>query len=244
MAYLRVRINEGSDAQPSLIWDSVWFPAIGAADWAIAGSDETQNRGGLQSKAALHTAVILALFTDARIPDNHPLHYLVADGDPRGWFGDGVDVQADLGEGPLGSLLWVFERAPLTEKIRQWVEAIALQALATLIFQGVAVKIDAQATARFAANQCDLAIQIYGRDGTQTYNYKFDDIWQQSLTSPVPQPFPQFESITVAPSVSPPSLTFSAPGNSQYLVLFGPGGAVVSRLDFSNRAASCFTALV
>jgi len=191
MSYLRVRINEGGGAQPILLWDSVWAPWRGAADWAIAGSDEAQNLGGLQSKAALHTAVIISLFTDKRIPADHPLRYLVLDGDPRGWWGDGADIHPELGETDMGSLLWVFERAPLTEDIRRWVEAIALDALAPLIFQGVATKIEAQATAEFAADRCDLAIQIYGRDGSQLYNYRFDDIWKQSVTSPSPQPFPQ-----------------------------------------------------
>lgn len=191
MSFIRVRINEGADAQPVLLWDSVWTPWKGQADWAIAGADEPQNRGGLQSKAALHTAIIIALFTDKRIAKDHPLYYLVQDGDPRGWFGDGEDVRPELGETDMGSLLWVFERSILTEEIRRWVEAIALDALAPLIFQGVAVKIEAQATAEFAFNRCDLAIQIYGRDGSKAYDYRFDDIWQQTVTSPAPAPFTQ-----------------------------------------------------
>lgn len=192
MSSLRVRIDEGDDAQPILLWDSIWQPWKGQADWALADPDEAQNQGGLRSKAALHTAIILLLFTDKRMPPNHPLKKLVQDGDPRGWFGDGEDVQADLGETELGSLLWIFERAPLTEEIRRWVEAIALEALAPLIFQGAAVRIEAQAMAEFAVDRCDLAIQIYGRDGSQLYNYQFDSIWQQTATSPPPPTFPQF----------------------------------------------------
>lgn len=189
MSTLRVRINEGGDRQPILLWDSIWQPWRGQADWAIADPDETQNRGGLRSKAALHTAVILSLFTDKRIPDDHPLRYLVRDGDPRGWFGDGEDIRPELGETDMGSLLWVFEGAILTEEIRQWVEAVALDALAPLIFQGAAVKIEAQATSHPAFDRCDLAIQIYGRDGSKLYDYRFDDIWKQTATAPPPLPF-------------------------------------------------------
>lgn len=189
MASLRVRIDEGSDEQPILLWDSVWQPCGGFADWALAGPDEPQNRGGLRSKAALHTAIIIALFTDRRIEKDHPLAYLVEDGDPRGWFGDGEDIHEDLGEGEMGSLLWVLARAPLTEEIRRWVEALAIEALATLIRQGVAVRIEAQAVAYFAVNRVELAIQIYGRDGSKVYDFKFDDLWRQSLTSPRPLPF-------------------------------------------------------
>lgn len=184
MASLRVRIDEGSDAQPILLWDSIWSPWGGFADWAIADADEVQNRGGLRSKAALHTAIVLALFTDRRIEKDHPLYYLVEDGDPRGWFGDGEDVRSDLGEDQLGSLLWVLSRAPLTEEIRRWVEALAIEALAPLIRQGVATRIDAQAVAYPAFNRVELAVQVYGRDGSKTYDFKFDDLWRQSATSP------------------------------------------------------------
>lgn len=189
---LRVRIDEGSDRQPLLAWDSIWSPQDGAADWAMAGDGEAQNRGGLRAQQALHTAVIIALFTDRRIPDEHPLKYLVEDGDPRGWFGDGADVRTDLGETEMGSLLWLFARATLTEDIRRWVEQVAIEALQTLIVQKVAVRIEAQAVAQFAANRCDLAVQIYGRDGKIAYDNRFDDIWKQTVTAPRPLPFPDF----------------------------------------------------
>lgn len=189
MSYLRVRIDEGSSPQPILLWDSIWSPWKGQADWGLAGPTETQNQGGLQAQGALGTAVILSLFTDKRIATNHPLFYLVEDGDPRGWFGDGVDIDAAAGETDMGSLLWVFARATLTDDIIRWVEAIALDALAPLIFQGVATKIDATATANKAANRCDLLIKIYGQDGSQVYSQQFADIWQQAVTSPKPPRF-------------------------------------------------------
>lgn len=193
MATLRVRINEGSDEQPTLLWDSVWFPTEGYADWAIAGADEIDNIGGLQAKAALHTAVILSLFSDKRMPDNHPLRKYVGD-DQRGWWGDGVDVQADQGETELGSLLWAFERAVLTDETRQWVEAVALDALAPLVTQKAVVRIDANATANYAANRCDLAIQLYGADGQLIYDQRFENIWQQTTTAPAPTQFLPFAS--------------------------------------------------
>lgn len=186
----RIRIDEGLQPQPNLLWDSQWDPWRGSADWAIAGSDEAQNRGGLRAKAALHTAVIHCLFTDRRIEQTHPLFYLVEDGDPRGWWGDGVDVRADLFEEPMGSLLWVFERSILTEEIRRWVEVVALEALAPLSNQGAVVRAEAQAEAQFAINRCDLAVQLYGRDGSQIHDVRFDDIWKQTITSPKPNRFP------------------------------------------------------
>lgn len=183
MAWLKVRIGEGNDDQPNLLWDSVWQPQFGQADWALAGADEVQNRGGLRARAVLHTAVVLLLFTDRRIADDHPLRYLIDGSDPRGWFGDGVDVRRDLNEDELGSLLWIFERSILTEEIRQWVEAIAIEALAPLILQKAASRIEAQAVAQFAVNRLDLSIQIYGRDGQQVYAHRFEDIWKQTASA-------------------------------------------------------------
>jgi phage gp46-like protein len=189
VSQLRVRIDEGSDDQPLLIWDSVWSPWGGVADWAMATASETQNQGGLRARGALHTAVIIALFTDKRMPADHPLAYLVEGDDPRGWFGDVIDVRADLGETEMGSWLWAFERAHLNEDIRRWVEAVALDALMPLIQQQVCSKIVATAYAQFAINRVDLDVTLYGSDGTSLYNHRFDDIWQQSLTTPKPATF-------------------------------------------------------
>lgn len=189
---LAVRIDEGEQEQPTLFWDSVWEPWRGQADWAIAGPTEKQNRGGLQARAALHTAVVLQLFTDKRISKDHPLFYLVEDGDQRGWFGDGVDVRSDLYEEHMGSLLWIFERAHLNEEIRRWVEIVAQEALMPLINQGAAVRVEAQAEAQFAINRVNLAVQMYGRDGSKIYDYKFEDIWAQVATAPPPKPFANY----------------------------------------------------
>lgn len=238
---LRVRISEGDQPQANLLWDSQWRPPEGAADWAMADAKETQNRGGLRAQAALHTAVVLCLFTDKRIPNDHPLLYLLEGADQRGWWGDGADVRGDLSETDLGSLLYVFERSILTEDIRRWVEAIAIDALTPLIKQGAAVRVDAQAFAEFALDRMDLAVQIYGRDGQKIYDQRFADIWKQSVTSPAPLPFPAYPA---APrSISLPSLDFSKAENSQYLALFGPGGIMGDPIDFSDPADSGMIAL-
>lgn len=194
---LRVRINEGERPQANLLWDSEWKPPEGMADWALpALVTETQNRGGLRSVADLHTCVVLCLFTDKRLPDDHPLRYLLEGADQRGWWGDGADVRTDLNEAPLGSWLWVFEHSILTDDIVRWVEAVAIDALMPLINQKIAVRVDAKATAEKAFDRCDLAIQIYGRNGARIYDAKFADIWKASATSPAPLDFPPYVRIS------------------------------------------------
>ena len=131
--------------------------------------------GGLQAKAGLETAVILSLFVDRRVPVDHPLAWL-AGPDRRGWWGDGV---RQTGEVETGSLLWLLERAPLDAQTARWAEAIALDALATLVQQGAVVKVEARAEARLADNRLDLGISLYGRSGVRIYARKFERLWQQ-----------------------------------------------------------------
>jgi phage gp46-like protein len=176
-----IRAAEGCEADVNVLWDSLWMPTTGFADWALADADEVNNRGGLRSKAAIDTAVILALFTDARIDPTHPLFYL-ADGDARGYFGDGIDVRADLNETALGSHLWLLERAPLTIlgiSAARWAEQFTNEALAPLLTQGVAVRIDAAAVANELAGRLELTVALYGSDGAQIYNRNFDVLWNQ-----------------------------------------------------------------
>ncbi len=177
---IRVRINEGCAPQGILLWDTVWDPKQGFGDWAMAGATETGNRGGLQATAALDTAVTLALFTDRRCPPDHPLAKNVQDGDPRGWWGDGVDVRADLGEAPLGSLLWLLENTALDDvDTPRWLVSLALDALAVLVRQGACVDVKAQADVVSAQNRAELAVQIYGREGTRLFDRRFQALYTQ-----------------------------------------------------------------
>lgn len=181
MAQVTIRAAEGCAADSNVLWDSVWDAERGLADWALADSTETQNRGGLRAQAAIETAVVLALLTDRRVDPAHPLSYL-ADGDNRGYFGDGIDVRDDLNEGPLGSLLWLLERAPMTIKglsAATWAEQFANEALATLLDQGVCVRIEVSATAKEIAGRIELVVALYGRDGAKIYDRNFDVLWQQ-----------------------------------------------------------------
>jgi phage gp46-like protein len=173
-----IRSAEGCAPDPFLLWDSIWSQNDGAADWALAGVAEKLNRGGLAAHRALDTAVTLCLFTDKRVPKDHPLAWL-ADGDPRGWWGDGVDVRTDLNETALGSLLWLLERAPLDDQTAQWARQLALEALAPLLAQRAVARIDAQAVANPMQSRVELTVQFYGADGSNVYDRKFDLIWKQ-----------------------------------------------------------------
>jgi phage gp46-like protein len=181
-----IRANEGCAPDPFLLWDSVHEDIEGGTDfvcdWALAGpGTNTLNVGGLQAVAELGTAVYLCLFTDAYVPTDHPLYYL-ADGDNRGWWGDGIDVEANLGEGPLGSYLWLLERAPLVAAgvgIEQWAQTFAAAALAPLQAQGAVVQIVTSAVVNTQMSRVELSVQLYGRNGTLAFDRRFDLAWSQ-----------------------------------------------------------------
>lgn len=176
-----IRDNEATRPEPYLLWDSIFDRASGVADWALAGNAPL-NAGGLVAAAGIETAVTLCLFSDARMPPAHPLSYLVADGDLRGWWGDAIDVRVDLGEAPLGSLLWVLRRAPLTPQIVRWAQTFALQALAPLQTQRAVARINCAASVN-GNDALTLDVSLYGRDGAKVYDRAFDPLWAQ-LSAP------------------------------------------------------------
>lgn len=159
-------------------WDTVWNTDVAAGDWALAGA-AAGNAGGLAADDPLATAVVLALFTDRRCPSDHPLARWVDPEDPRGWWGDGVDVRRDLGETELGSLLWMLERAAMIPDIERWAKAMILDALAPLIDQKAVVKVEVDVTRRSDDHGIDFAVRIYGSDGSIVHDRKYDFAWNE-----------------------------------------------------------------
>jgi phage gp46-like protein len=188
-----IRADEGCLPDPFLLPDSVHVDIEGGTDfvcdWALAKPpNDTLNVGGLQATNELGTAVYLLLFSDVFCPPDHPLAFL-ADGDNRGWWGDGVDVRADLDEKPLGSLLWLLERAPLVvagTPIEQWAETFAAEALSVLQMQGAVAEIDCSAVANTIAERVDLSVELYGSDGSVVFSNQFELAWRQIATAPQP----------------------------------------------------------
>jgi phage gp46-like protein len=170
------------DAQPIpyLLWDSLYDLQTGLADWQmgtpVPAPFGTFNPGGLLVNDPIGTAVTVGLLTDAPCPPGHPLEGY-ANGDLRGYFGDGVDVRADLGEQPLGSLLWLLENATATQANARWAQLFATQALQPLINCKLATQITATANVIPAQNAMTLDVTIVGSFNGQNFNRTFAGIW-------------------------------------------------------------------
>jgi phage gp46-like protein len=179
---IRIRDTEACEPQPQLLWDTIWYQRTDAAggygDWILArDGDQVESLGGLRAEAALHTATLLSLFTDApaRPDDVLPAN----DGDRRGWWGDSVPIDGEPTK-PIGSRLWLLERAVLTDQTAAHAKDYAQESLATLVEQGAVAStkietwVDRQMSALF------ISVEHYSRTGEKTYSQKFGVLWQQS----------------------------------------------------------------
>jgi phage gp46-like protein len=111
-------------------WSLATAPLRG--DWLI-------DPPGLATDHNLETAVILSLFTDALAREDDVIPDL--SDDRRGWWGNWESPE----ELELGSRLWLLSREKSTEETRRRAEEYAAEALAWLLTDGVAARVDVEA---------------------------------------------------------------------------------------------------
>jgi phage gp46-like protein len=174
---IQIRVAEGDDAPVVLLWDSVWDPVQGQADWAAASPAEIGNVGGLQAQHALDTAVILCLFTWRRAETYDALP--TKSSDLKGWWGDAIDLEDN--EKPMGSRLWLLFRSVLNAKVAATAKDYCVEALQTLIDQGAVARIDVTTEAQVVAGILAIRVQLYSTSGARTYDQKFDILWRQEF---------------------------------------------------------------
>jgi len=173
MAALTISADPACPDAALFAWSTVWLPA-NLGDFAEETVPGRPGAGGLSTARPIESEVIACLFTDRRCPKDHPLAHL-ADGDLRGYWGDGL--AALLGEPQRSSLLWLLERATATEANRRWAEIFALEALAPLVAAGVAARAEASASIRAARNGIDLGVALIGRDGAAMFKSRYSILW-------------------------------------------------------------------
>lgn len=102
--------------------------------------DLVRHDGNLETDEGLETAVLISLFTDARVDE--PELRGGSEIDPRGWWGDAY-ARAP-GDG-LGSKLWALARKGVSAETRRLAEDFSREALAWLLADGLAKSITAVA---------------------------------------------------------------------------------------------------
>ena len=109
---------------------------------------------GLALDPALSSAVLVSLFSDARI-DADEADRLGID-DQRGWWADSLDPA----DGAWGSRLWALDRAKPTPEAARQAEDRAKEALGWLIEDGVADRVDCSALWRHAVSGARLELTV------------------------------------------------------------------------------------
>lgn len=176
---IRIRETEAAAEQPFLLWDTYWDETdLGdfICDWKLAGATAQQNAYGLAANHALHTAILISLFTWRRAESYDALP---SGADPKGWWGDSVDL--DKNETRLGSRLWLLLRSILNNETARKAEDYAYEALQPLIDQGAVARFDVVATPNIVDGQLVLDVRAYSQDGQKIYEQKFERIWRQEF---------------------------------------------------------------
>lgn len=155
---------------PSSSVATVWDPAAGVGDWAMAGPS-------LQAGDDLASAVLISLFTDrlAGADDVLPEAAAGGPGDPRGWWGD--PIQGEGGDSvPIGSKLWLLSRAKQTQATLEQARDAIGEALQWLIDDGVVGEVEV--TTEWTRPRVLGARVALIRDGGRVFADRFDWAWQ------------------------------------------------------------------
>lgn len=182
---------EGCAPDESFLWDSVMInrpdASGGFADWVMAGPDDPPGQaGGLRSRMGLHTAILISLFTDKRLPEG--MTPPNDDRDPRGWWGDSIKLD-DEPEGETGSLLWTLERGHLDPEVVALAKDYAEEALQSIVDQGAVERFEVETEADQVRGFLIIRVRAYDPAGAIAYDTQFDFLWRTELARPAPMNF-------------------------------------------------------
>jgi phage gp46-like protein len=148
-----------------------WDPDSLTADLVVEGND-------LARDATLQTAVELSLFLDRRAEDADQLP--TSETDRRGWWGDSVPVvEGDR----IGSRLWLLAREKHTPSMAARLEKYAREALAWLLEDRVASRLEVTATFP-RPGMWGLTVELW-RPSADPVRYQFGGAWED-LAAPAP----------------------------------------------------------
>lgn len=188
---IRKRDTESCEPDESYLWDSVMVnrpdASGGYADWIMAGADDpASQRGGLRSRMGLHTAILIQLFTDRRLPEG--MTPPNDDHDPRGWWGDSIKLE-DEPDTQMGSLLWTLERGTLDEETVRLAKDHAEEALEPLLDQQAVALFEVETEAEKTRGFLVIKIRAFDAAGGVIYAEKFNFLWRSELANPAPMNF-------------------------------------------------------
>lgn len=137
--------------------------------------DIALDRGSVVLDDGLRTAILISLFTDARAPADAELPEQSAD--RRGWWGDDFPVTRAVAPGETGSLLWLLARSKITQATLNRAREYARDALAWLLADGIASRLDVQVEAQ-EGQRLAIRVELDRPEGPARELY--DYVWEAS----------------------------------------------------------------
>lgn len=134
------------------------------ADWVV-------NSGDLVAGNQLHSAVIIQLFTEKRIPKDQS-EYIEDDYQRGGYWGD------SFAPFEIGSHLWTLQRAALTDATVQDAYRFAREALQPLQDQGAFARFEVDVKTDKQRHHLYIVPRLYGQDGQLIYQKQFSRFWR------------------------------------------------------------------
>lgn len=162
-------VEEGVAGASSVVSSTGETWTLGGAVSIVAGASVTPAYD-LELDEGLETAVVISLFTDRRADEGDVLPGL--GDDRRGWWGDAFPVVAG---DQIGSKLWLLAREKQTPAALGRAEQYAREALAWLVEDQVASRVDVVASAPFTGTLW-LTVTIT-RPKARPVQYRFSKAW-------------------------------------------------------------------
>ncbi len=130
--------------------------------WGDNAGDLAIENADLALDTSLRSAVIVSLFTDARVGEDELPE---GETDFRGWWGQDVQEEADIG---IGSKLWTLERSKRTDEVLEQYRDYAEEALQWLVDDGHIRNVSVEASfPRRDAVVLDITIRLLDQEHTE-----------------------------------------------------------------------------
>lgn len=183
---IRFRDTESCEPKVNHLWDSVMINRLdasgGYADWLLADrnkGDPAEQGGGLRARMMLHTAILICLFTDKRIPDG--MESPAGDDDPRGWWGDSIQLDGEPPGVQVGSLLWTLERGTLSNETAKLANDYCTEALQVLLDQQAVARFDIETGVDKSIGFLWIIVRAFSHAGQLVYDQRFETLWQETM---------------------------------------------------------------
>lgn len=158
-------------------WD--WIPVEQSMSTDCAGNlsgcpsciGEWQIKSGaLAEDNQLHSAVLMQMFTNKRVPNDQNT-YITDRINRGGWWGDA------FAPFQMGSHLWTLDRAAMNDQTIADAERFIREALQPIIDQGAAASMRISVERDKVGGMLSMIVKLFGSDGRDIYDHQYRRFW-------------------------------------------------------------------